>query len=479
MLCAFLAPSAAAATCAREPAAAAIAPLKLIAYFPTDNAWTYMWTRWRPSAVDADFRRIADLGANTVRLVVSPRVTGYPSPSRRFLERLESAVALAAVRGLRVQLTLFDWWRGYDDPDGSKHWASAVLAPFAGDPRLAFVELKNEIDLSDPGAAPWVRELLPHVREAACGPPVTISVRGTEPAATVRALKEALEPEQPDFYDVHYFGRAELAYHRFSEALREAAPLPLLVGEVGYSTWAGNRLVSGLPRSPAAREAEQAHYLRTVQHAAHALGLPAAAPWVYADFHPAGIPPSGPRDLAQEHHFGLHRKDGSPKPAARSPFDGSTSFNGGFEAGVPSRGADLPALWRIRGAAHGVVRRDTSVLRTGSASLRLGSRDSRPTGRLAVHVAPVGSFVVAGRVYAASAWGRGAGTTTLALEWYDRDARRIGSVASAPLAATLGWAQLTVSATAPPGAAFAEVVLETRGNPAAVWLDDVEFSTAS
>ena len=59
--------------------------------------------------------------------------------------RLEKVVDLAAHHGLRVELALFDWWHDYADVAGSRRWAAALLSPYAGDERIAFVELKNEI----------------------------------------------------------------------------------------------------------------------------------------------------------------------------------------------------------------------------------------------------------------------------------------------------------------------------------------------
>ena len=68
------------------------------------------------------------------------------------------------MQGLHVQFTLFDWWDEYRDVAGSKRWARAVLARYVGDPRVAFVELKNEIDPADAAALAWTRALVPWLR---------------------------------------------------------------------------------------------------------------------------------------------------------------------------------------------------------------------------------------------------------------------------------------------------------------------------
>ena len=123
--------------------------LRVVSYYPADAGWTRMWEPWRPQRIDADLRRLRSLNANVVRVVLPAHFIGYPVPEERYLERLRELVGIAARNGLGVQLTLFDWWGAYEDVEGSKRWARAVLEGYVGDPRIAFVELRNEIDTTD------------------------------------------------------------------------------------------------------------------------------------------------------------------------------------------------------------------------------------------------------------------------------------------------------------------------------------------
>ena len=123
--------------------------LRVVSYYPADAGWTRMWEPWRPQRIDADLRRLRSLNANVVRIVLPAHFIGYPVPEERYLERLRELVGIAARNGLGVQLTLFDWWGAYGDVEGSKRWARAVLEGYVGDPRIAFVELRNEIDTTD------------------------------------------------------------------------------------------------------------------------------------------------------------------------------------------------------------------------------------------------------------------------------------------------------------------------------------------
>ena len=181
-----------------------------------------MWTDWQPARIGHDLCGIAALGANAVRIILQPQVIGYPMPDARMLDRLDTVVDLASARGLRVQLTLFDWWSGYPDFGGGDTWTRAVLDRFRDDPRIAFCELKNEINPYDTNAMAWLRHELPTARAALGSIPVTVSVSGNSPAASLMQLKSELGGQRPDFYDIHYYGAAGAAFTVFSQARRRS-----------------------------------------------------------------------------------------------------------------------------------------------------------------------------------------------------------------------------------------------------------------
>ena len=248
--------------------------VRLVSYYPATHGWELMWTRWDPAGMAADFERVADLEANTVRVIVQPDAFGYPEPRPAMLDRLDRAIELADESGLYVQLTLFDHWSAYGDERGSELWASRVLARYRGDARIAFIELKNEIAAGDPKAMAWARALLPVVQGLAPSTPVTLSPAGRGNAATLRKLKQGLRGVDPDFWDIHVFARPDATYATLAAAKAVAAPLPLLIGETGYATIPDNPRDPRIADSRAMQEAWQGHYLRTIAHAAQSLDLP-------------------------------------------------------------------------------------------------------------------------------------------------------------------------------------------------------------
>ena len=274
-------------------------------------------------------------------------------------------MGIAASQGLTVQLTLFDWLHEneYADIAGLQQWAHDLLAPYAGDRRIELVEVRNELNPNDPQAVAWARDLIPYVRDTLLDAvPVTISVAGPDPAASVRTLKAALAGAAPDFYTIHYYGGdGDQAYWTLLAAQQAVTPVPLWVGETGYPTSTQASGYYEVPWSVQAQEAEQRHFLQTVAYAAQELGMPPPGVWTLSDFDAGTIPAGGGVQKEPEYDFGLFRTNGSAKPAAavvRGIFAGlpPLTFDGDFEHAVTAVGGSaVPADWSAVGSTNAVL----------------------------------------------------------------------------------------------------------------------------
>lgn len=452
--------------------------LKVINYYPARDGWTYMWTRWNPEAINADFARIAAANANGVRVIVHPGVFGFPEPEPTQLSKLAYVIKTAEQHGLLVQLTLFDWWLDYPKIDESQRWASAILEPYRDDPRVAFVELQNELDSANNAAITWARAMIPCVREVAGSIPITISVSGSHSLPGLQRLVDA--QLGLDFYDLHYYGRAGLAYYTFNRARSIAGTVPLRIGETGYATHA---VAEEAPTGTDIRwrEAEQDKFYRTLEVAARENELPPVAPWILSDFLPGAIPETRSAPEPAESAFGLLRVDGTPKPAMasiRSMFGGDAPaehFNNGFEDATDNA---LPANWKLWRAPLAEWARDPNVHRSGSASARISRSSSSPDGYPAFYLSPVRP-IVAGTYYTTTAWVRAhaaTGTTRISLAWFDANGTFLGHDVSSRLREeTTDWQQLSLIARAPLDAALVEIHLVSANNTGTVWFDDVTF----
>jgi hypothetical protein len=459
--------------------------LKVVSYFPADAGWTRMWTDWQPDRIDADLARAASLHANTVRAIVQPNLFGYPHPSALYASRLERFVALAAAHRLHVQLTLFDWWYRWRDLRGSRTWARELLARYANDPRIAFVEVRNEV-LPKPQVVAWLRVMIPFVRTALGGhTPVTVSVAGRDPTTRLARLVRALRNVRPDFWDVHEFGGgAELLHTSLERASAAAAPAPVWVGETGYPTTTASTGYGGVPLTDSAQEAAQGHFLATASWAAHAAGLPAIGIWALEDLAPAAVPNRVPLPTDPELHFGLFRTDGTAKPAAavvRAVFMrgvAPASFNGGFEQAVTGEdGRAVPAQWSLDGDA--AFTEDPEQRREGARSARVVL--ARPDATASLSIVPPDAAAPAGRDVVVRAWAErssAAGSVFLVVEWRNAADRVVGRDASQPVATTGAWQRLAVAAHSPRGAAYARIELVVRGTTAPAWFDGVSFRRA-
>jgi hypothetical protein len=457
--------------------------LKVVSYFPADAGWTEMWTDWHPDEIAKDLDRVVALHANTVRAVIEPDTFGWPDVQPVYAARLQQFVSMAGDRGLHVQLTLFDWWYRWPWVRASKQWVRELLTPYIGDPRIAFLELRNEI-LPKPETDKWAKKMIPFLRTLLPGTPVTLSVAGLDPVARLALLKRGLGSVQPDFWDIHYFGGGggANAYAVFAAAKAIAGSTPLWVGETGYPTVTDSSGYGGIPWTRASQEAAQSHFLASVVWAARADGLAPAGVWVLDDLVPSAVPDRKVGGEDPDLHYGLFRVDGSPKPAAaivRASFDDGTplGFNDGFEDAVPGdSGIAVPAQWQTHGTRV-VFTDDPSVAAGGSASARMAPYGA---GSGSFSIVPPDGGVREGvdvHVEASAQRSDPNGRVFLVVEWHDRAGHLLRRDASEPLGPdATTWTQLSVTGTAPRHAAYARIDLVANAITAPVWFDDVAFS---
>jgi hypothetical protein len=461
---------------------------KVISYYPATGGWTTMWSNWDPARYRSDLAHIAALGATSVRLIVPADEFGFPEPTEPYVGRLSDLVGIAASQGLTVQLTLFDWLREdeYADIAGSEQWARDLLAPYAGDRRIAFVEVRNEINPNDPQAVAWARELIPYVRDTLLDAvPVTISVAGADPVSSVSALKAALAGAGPDFYTIHYYGGdGDEAYWTLLASEQAVAPVPLWVGETGYPTSTQASGYFEVPSTLTAQEAEQVHFLKTVAYAAAELAMPPPGVWTLSDFDAGTIPPGGGVQKEPEYDFGLFSTDGSAKPAAaavRSIFAGlpPLSFNGDFEDAVTAAGGGaVPAEWSAVGSTNARLVEAHDAPHGGRGDAVVSSLDGTDA-QGTFWIAPIASTPPPGPHRAnAAVWIRGSrpgATARIELEWLDAAGDELSSQESQSAAPRRSWKQLRVSAAPPPGARAVRILVSVGGDRRSVWLDDVGF----
>jgi hypothetical protein len=383
------------------------------------------------------------------------------------LSELHQAVDMASTDQLHVQLTLFDAFGVYDQLANSAQWAEAVLAGYKNDPEIAFVELQNEIDPTNPAAMAWAQYMIPQVSSMLGTVPLTISTSGAGGIESLTLLKQALAGTPISFYDYHYYADAQLARSVLQQAQAVVAPTPLFVGETGYST-----------NNSAVLESEQYLYYELVDEAARSLGLGSPGAWTLNDFTAASAPSApGPQLF-----FGVFDTNGLAKPAAAAleqDFTGQpfpVLSNPSFE----TSSGGIPTGWAPVQTQDGALTLSTTVAHTGANSVEIsdtsGPNDEQPAWTQTANLGPLS----AGQNVQATVWAEGAdatGTSEMAIAWYDASENYLGSDQSQPLTpGTSTWTELGVDATAPAGAAYAVVSLQSYQNSGSVWFDDVNMA---
>jgi hypothetical protein len=444
-------------------------------YYPAANAWANMWTNWQPAVLNRDFARIHALGANTVRIIVFPDTFGWPYVSSTMAARFAEMLAIASSNSLGVQLTLFDLWGRYNEVAPSRVWLRSLLQPYAADPEIRLVELKNEVDPSDVDEITWVRSLLPTLRSVLPGTPTTVSVSGTQGPSGFMRLRRELYGIPLDVADLHFYGNAVSAYAWMLAARRAAGSLPLFVGEIGYPVDDG-------AGGPEAAELYQAHWFDVVFAAARSAGVSIPAPWTLNDFKPGAI--TGRVVPVQEYHFGLYTAIGEPRPAAsvvKDAYKGlsSDTSNLGFDQAGNN---GLPAVWSPYLPSQGILAYDPNVghLRPGSVSLSKTRVSS--IGTPSFHLVPVNP-AIPGQLWTVNAWAKGVdinGRALVALAWFDSSGAFLGN--SNSLALPYGnpdWTDLSVSARVPSNAISVQINLKCFDVSGTVWFDDVHITVTS
>jgi hypothetical protein len=442
--------------------------MKLVNYYPADHGWTGMWTDWAPSEFGADMQKISALGANAVRLIVFPSVTGFPLPRASEVAKINDAISIAGTNGLAVQLTLFDGFTNYGDLSGSKVWTDALFRQIVPNPAILLVEVRNEVVTSSPAVIKWVKAEIDIVRKDAPGIPVTVSAVGG--LAGMETLKHLLGTHQPDVDDLHFYGDQQSAYETFAAAKAAAMPTPLIVGEAGYSTTGGGP-------SAATADSSQADWYSQVLQATNLVGLPPAAPWTLYDFTSHGIPYASVP--GREYGYGLFHADGSPKQAA-AIISEEFHVQSAPSTAQPTTSTVNVSNWQ-QWYPSGTMRKTTSGGYLGAPMVELSKTGQSPFGATSYFAVPMHA-VRSGQVWKAGVWAKTSnadGTNEIVLSWFNSQGTWMHvNDSSQSIGSSADWTELQVSARAPAGATGLRISLYSIGNSGTIAYSDITWSVS-
>ncbi|HEX6291015.1 MAG TPA: cellulase family glycosylhydrolase [Herpetosiphonaceae bacterium] len=302
--------------------------LKGTNYYPAEHPWGLMWTEWDGPAVDRELGRARrELGINTVRALVPYRTSegwtdGQGNIPPQMLERLRQFVQIAGRHQLKVIVTLFDWHdsiaaAGSLEEAYDLRYLRTIVAAFKDDDRVLAWDLHNEPDNygswlegKAPAVVDWLGRMADAIRVLDRHHPITVGV-GRYESLWQAAPSGRTIAQISDIISVHEYTPGNLT--AIAESIRARTTKPVLLEEFGWASGPECRNIFFDTRYQLYLyydEPSQHEVYRRALEIATSSGFVGVVGWWLQD-PPATLPYS----VDEQGHFGLYRRDGSPKPA--------------------------------------------------------------------------------------------------------------------------------------------------------------------
>ena len=288
----------------------AVGNIKGLNYYPKESPWDTFGNRYNDSIVAADCKTIRGMGLNTLRIFIPYADFGKAQIAVDRLARVRSFLDVAEMEGLKVVITLFDFYGDYSVPNWTQTFAHAqkIVTALKDHPGLLAWDLKNEPDLDfatrgKEEVMAWLSELALRVKKWDGLHPVTIG--WSSPEAAVNMAKEV------DFVSFHYYrgtGDFISAYEKMLGAIPN--------GKITVLQEYGRSSYSGVWNAFLNSEAQQAAYYKEFQSMLDKKQIPFLF-WTLYDFKkvPTTVVGSLPWRRTPQRYFGCLDANGKPKEA--------------------------------------------------------------------------------------------------------------------------------------------------------------------
>ncbi|CAL2080302.1 glycoside hydrolase family 2 TIM barrel-domain containing protein [Tenacibaculum sp. 190524A05c] len=286
-----------------------VSTIKGINYYPQATPWKMFGESFNIEIIDNDFKIIKEANLNTIRIFVPYEEFGKAKVIEEKLVKLKSVLDTAEQNGLKVIVTLFDFYGNYDTVDWTlnhRH-AEIIVNRFKNHKALFAWDIKNEpnLDFKSRGkerVTAWLEHLLIAVKKMDPNHAVTIGWSNTESAAILK--------DKVDFISFHYYGdykNFESAYDKLKE---EAPNIGIVLGEFGTSSY------SGLWKPIRNSKKKQATYHKEMQKILTLKNIPFLS-WTLYDFDkiPREVVGRLPWRTQPQKKFGFIDKKGNKKPS--------------------------------------------------------------------------------------------------------------------------------------------------------------------
>jgi hypothetical protein len=307
----------------------AVCKIKGTNYYPASAPWSAWFGNWNWAEITGDIERMRTLGINVMRINLPYSYGGWggPNVNPTYLDRLERLVEYLRYRGMKANITMFDWETSFPAAGTQtevqhKQYVSTIVGRLKDNPGVFLWDVKNEPDHPDnigggddwkyspnrDKIVSWLNRMCQHVRSIDTNHSVGAGIRWW-----------ANVDEVIDFVDVGIF------HNYWANIGTEAIPFvkncmgpnqkPILVQEFGWPSqphpaWRGTFWQYDFT------EADQLNVFRMNIEAFLQHNIAGGIQWQCCDLKGYVSDPNSDKDVSFENYFGLWRMGGALKPAA-------------------------------------------------------------------------------------------------------------------------------------------------------------------
>lgn len=282
--------------------------IKGINYYPQQTPWDMFGAHFDSAIITKDFQLLKNLGLNTLRIFVSYEDFGGAKVKPAKLAKLKQVLDSAEASGLKVIVTLFDFYGDYSVQDWTRthHHAAQIITPFKKHKAILAWDIKNEPDLDFKNRGKvqvlaWLQEMAQQLKSFDPNHLVTI---GWSNLASSILLQEHL-----DVVSFHYYQDID-DFAKTYKTTKNQIYKPMVLQEFGLSS------ARGLWNPFGASEKQQAAYHQQFLDILENESLHYLS-WTLYDFEeiPSAVAGSLPWRKQKQKHFGFIDIHGNHKEA--------------------------------------------------------------------------------------------------------------------------------------------------------------------
>ncbi len=283
--------------------------IKGINYYPQATPWDMFGAAFLKSTISNDFKIIKDSGLNSIRIFVQYDDFGKADIDKEKLEKLRLTLDAAEENGLKVVVTLFDFYGDYSVLNWTlnMHHAKTIISGLKDHKAIIAWDIKNEpnLDFDSRGKVnviSWLDNMIDLVKSIDPNHAVTIGWSNVQSASILN--------DKVDFVSFHYYENIEILDLAVENLKKEVGEKPIVLQEFGMSSY------NGIWNPFGSSEKDQANYHKKAQEIIAANNLQFMS-WTLYDFEivPKKVVGSLPWRKNAQKRFGFIGVNGAKKAA--------------------------------------------------------------------------------------------------------------------------------------------------------------------